>query len=253
MACIIPANVWICWVRLRNASIETTGGPGVRCWRSESRVVKQSPVVIRCGRRHVWLLRGEAGGLSGRLQARPSSSRVRKLARVGRNWDLRLGLGPSLRSQRPGISSVICSPALLRVRTVDPAQRSRRGLGGCPTRPLRRPSQLVSRKREASCLSFWRVEREPPLVLSKGDFILTGGEVARTFGLTSTVTLGMAESYGEPVGAMVWGEDMVRYAAFLARGGGVGMAQRPNPSTSTADVDADLAAKLEQTQLHLRR
>ncbi|RRT55756.1 hypothetical protein B296_00033417 [Ensete ventricosum] len=51
---------------------------------------------------------------------------------------------------------------------------------------------------------------EPPLVLPKGDFILTGEEVARTFGLTSAVTSSMVESYGGLVGAVVWGEDMVR-------------------------------------------
>ncbi|RWW58863.1 hypothetical protein BHE74_00034220 [Ensete ventricosum] len=32
----------------------------------------------------------------------------------------------------------------------------------------------------------------------------------------------MVESYGEPVSAVVWGEDMVCHAALMARGGGVG-------------------------------
>ncbi|RRT55775.1 hypothetical protein B296_00023357 [Ensete ventricosum] len=65
------------------------------------------------------------------------------------------------------------------------------GGGGCPT------------ERESERKFF------PFSVLSEGDFILTG-EVARTFGLTPAVTPGMAESYDEPVGAIVWGEDMLK-------------------------------------------
>ncbi|RRT44262.1 hypothetical protein B296_00044343 [Ensete ventricosum] len=68
---------------------------------------------------------------------------------------------------------------------------------------------------EAEC---WRAL----LVLPKGDFILTGEEVARTFGLTSVVTSGMTESYSGLVGVVVWGEDMVHHATLMARGGGVG-------------------------------
>ncbi|RZR90817.1 hypothetical protein BHM03_00018794 [Ensete ventricosum] len=64
--------------------------------------------------------------------------------------------------------------------------------------------------------------REALALLPKGDFILTGEEVARTFGLTPVVTSGMAESYDGSVGAVVWGEDMVRHVALMMRGGGVG-------------------------------
>ncbi|RWW42556.1 hypothetical protein BHE74_00051893 [Ensete ventricosum] len=66
------------------------------------------------------------------------------------------------------------------------------------------------------------MKRAPLALLPKGDFILTGEKVARTFGLTPAVTSAMAESYDGPVGVVVWGEDMVRHAALMARGGGVG-------------------------------
>ncbi|RWW21192.1 hypothetical protein GW17_00014661 [Ensete ventricosum] len=69
---------------------------------------------------------------------------------------------------------------------------------------------------------FYSRGREALALLPKGDFILTGEEVARTFGLTPVVTSGMAESYDGSVGAVVWGEDMVRHVALMMRGGGVG-------------------------------
>ncbi|RRT54493.1 hypothetical protein B296_00047162 [Ensete ventricosum] len=159
------------------------------------------------------------------MSAWPGSSRVRKLTRAGRNWDLRLGLGSSLGSQRLGVSSIVCSLALLRVRTVDPARRSRRGWGVSDVTPP--TPELVGFSEKGGELSFyfWRVEPESPsLVLPKGNFILTEGEVAHTFGLTSVVTSGMAKSYDGPI--VVWGEDMMRHATFMTCGGGVGMAQR---------------------------
>ncbi|RRT37758.1 hypothetical protein B296_00027797 [Ensete ventricosum] len=100
------------------------------------------------------------------------------------------------------------------------------GGGGCPTAPF--------------------------LVLPKGDFILIGGEVAHTFGLTSAITLGMAKSYDGPVSAEVWDEGIAHHAALMARGEGAGMVPRPDPSTSDTNVAADLDAELERTQLHLR-
>ncbi|RWW87051.1 hypothetical protein BHE74_00004139 [Ensete ventricosum] len=73
----------------------------------------------------------------------------------------------------------------------------------------------------------------------------------------------MVELYGGPIGAVVWGEDMVRHAAFMARGGGVGMAPHPDPSTSAADsgpqslssgimagADAKALQALEAMKLH---
>ncbi|RWV92940.1 hypothetical protein GW17_00044640, partial [Ensete ventricosum] len=69
---------------------------------------------------------------------------------------------------------------------------------------------------------LWVVGKRPPLVLSEGDFIFTGEEVARTFGFTPAVTSLMAELYGELVGAVVWGEDMMCHATLMACGGGVG-------------------------------
>ncbi|RRT65839.1 hypothetical protein B296_00028228, partial [Ensete ventricosum] len=72
-------------------------------------------------------------------------------------------------------------------------------------------SRRLVRERERESVPFW----------SEEDFILTGEEVARTFSLTPTVTSGMGESYDEPIGAVVWGEDMVHHAVLMARGGGV--------------------------------
>ncbi|RWW62597.1 hypothetical protein BHE74_00030269 [Ensete ventricosum] len=71
-----------------------------------------------------------------------------------------------------------------------------------------------------------------------GDFILAG-EVIRTFGLIPAVIPGMAESYDEPVGAVVWGEDGAPCSindTWRSR-----VAQRPDPSTSDVDVATDLA------------
>ncbi|RWV95984.1 hypothetical protein GW17_00041343 [Ensete ventricosum] len=47
-------------------------------------------------------------------------------------------------------------------------------------------------------------------------------ELVYTFGLTPVVTSCVAESYCEPVGIVVWGEDVARHAILMARGGGVG-------------------------------
>ncbi|RZR98854.1 hypothetical protein BHM03_00028300 [Ensete ventricosum] len=82
--------------------------------------------------------------------------------------------------------------------------------------------RVVSLVEEASEREKERGRETPMTLLPKGDFILTGEAVARTFGLTPAVTSGMAELYDGPVGAVVWGEDMVRHAALMARGGGVG-------------------------------
>ncbi|RZS12147.1 hypothetical protein BHM03_00043545 [Ensete ventricosum] len=88
---------------------------------------------------------------------------------------------------------------------------------------------------------LWVVGKRPPLVLSEGDFIFTGEEVARTFGFTPAVTSLMAELYGELVGAVVWGEDMMCHAALMACGGGVGWHSvwtlRPRMLTSEAIIN----------------
>ncbi|RZS17396.1 hypothetical protein BHM03_00049533, partial [Ensete ventricosum] len=41
------------------------------------------------------------------------------------------------------------------------------------------------------------------------------------FNLTPVVTSCMVESYDGPVGAVIWGEDMMHHAALMARGRGV--------------------------------
>ncbi|RZS12146.1 hypothetical protein BHM03_00043544, partial [Ensete ventricosum] len=99
--------------------------------------------------------------------------------------------------------------------------------GGLPdvTPPKPELVSFVEKGGELSPLSMRLVrerERETPLALPEEDFILTGEEVACTFGLAPVVTSSMVESYGEPVSAVVWGEDMVCHAALMARGGGVG-------------------------------
>ncbi|RWW67493.1 hypothetical protein BHE74_00025054 [Ensete ventricosum] len=106
-----------------------------------------------------------------------------------------------------------------------------------------RVSCFLGKRRQV--LFLFREERAPFLVLPKGDFVLIGGEVAHTFGLTSAITLGMAKSYGEPVGAKVWDEGIACHAALMARGEGAGMVPRPDPSTSDTNVAADLDAELE--------
>ncbi|RWW45718.1 hypothetical protein BHE74_00048419 [Ensete ventricosum] len=122
------------------------------------------------------------------------------------------------------VSLVVCSLTPLRICTMDHAQRSHRG-------GVRRDSFNARVK-----------------------------EVTRTFGLISVVTSGMVESYNGPVGAVVWGEDMMHHATLMAHGGGVGWrsVQTPPPqmltspstwspsengrdSTSDVDVVVDLA------------
>ncbi|RWV78369.1 hypothetical protein GW17_00060680, partial [Ensete ventricosum] len=76
-------------------------------------------------------------------------------------------------------------------------------------------------------------ERDPgegphPLVLPEGGFIPMEEGLIRTFGLTSTVTLGVAESYGEPTGVVVWDEDVC-----------------PDASTLDAECVANLAAQTD--------
>ncbi|RRT73833.1 hypothetical protein B296_00023688 [Ensete ventricosum] len=88
---------------------------------------------------------------------------------------------------------------------------------------------------------------EPLLVLPKGSFILTGGEVARTLGLTSVVTSSVVESYDESVDAEVWGEGIAHHTALMARVATVRLARRPDASTSDANMAVDLAAELAQT------
>ncbi|RZS15690.1 hypothetical protein BHM03_00047558 [Ensete ventricosum] len=105
-----------------------------------------------------------------------------------------------------------------------------------------RVSCFLGKRRQV--LFLFREERAPFLVLPKGD-LLIGGEVAHTFGLTSAITLGMAKSYGGPVGAKVWDEGIACHAALMARGEGAGMVPRPDPSTSDTNVAADLDVELE--------
>ncbi|RWW22518.1 hypothetical protein BHE74_00006649 [Ensete ventricosum] len=71
--------------------------------------------------------------------------------------------------------------------------------------------------------------------------MLTRRVVARTLGLTFAVTSGVAESYGESVGADVWGEGMARHVTLMARAAVVGLVCRPDASTSDADAAVDLA------------
>ncbi|RRT36775.1 hypothetical protein B296_00046529 [Ensete ventricosum] len=88
----------------------------------------------------------------------------------------------------------------------------------------------------SSAKNIVELSGEPLLVLLKGDFILTIEEVTRTFGLISVVTSGMVESYNGPVGAVVWGEDMMHHATLMAHGGGVGWrsVQTPPPQMLTS-------------------
>ncbi|RRT50048.1 hypothetical protein B296_00027116 [Ensete ventricosum] len=65
-------------------------------------------------------------------------------------------------------------------------------------------------------------EKAPLAVLLEGGFIPMEEELVCTFRLTSVVTSGVAESYGEPTGVVVWDEDVVRHAVLMAYGGGVG-------------------------------
>ncbi|RWW62008.1 hypothetical protein BHE74_00030892 [Ensete ventricosum] len=101
------------------------------------------------------------------------------------------------------------------------------GVGGVRCDPSNaRVSRFLREKRRVVFFLFLRSpvrEREsPPLVLPKGDFILTTGEeVIHTLSLTSVAILGMAESYDEAVGAVVWREDMKRHVVLMARRGGV--------------------------------
>ncbi|RWW58864.1 hypothetical protein BHE74_00034219 [Ensete ventricosum] len=119
--------------------------------------------------------------------------------------------------KHPSVGSIVCMPVPLPARVVGPAQGSHRGWGVARRDPSdTRVSQFCGERRRVVSLFKEASEREresprerPPLVLSEGDFIFTGEEVARTFGFTLAVTSVMAELYGEPVGAVVWGEDMM--------------------------------------------
>ncbi|RZR86871.1 hypothetical protein BHM03_00014157 [Ensete ventricosum] len=57
----------------------------------------------------------------------------------------------------------------------------------------------------------------------------------RTFGLTSTVTLGVAESYGEPTGVVVWDEDVHRH---LRRHHALNLAKHPKYKKSPSKRQA---------------
>ncbi|RRT56567.1 hypothetical protein B296_00030897 [Ensete ventricosum] len=88
----------------------------------------------------------------------------------------------------------------------------------------------------------------PLLVPPKGGFILIGTEVVHTLGLTSVVTSGAAESYGESVGAEVWGEGMVCHVALMPHAATVKLAHHPDASTLDANVAIiNLAVELART------
>ncbi|RWW09993.1 hypothetical protein GW17_00026485 [Ensete ventricosum] len=195
---------------------------------------------------------------------RPGSSRVRKFTHVGRNWDLRLGLEPSFESQHPGISLIVCLPAPLRIRTVDPTQGSRRGWGVSDVTPL--TLELVGLSEKGSELFFLfeesrerERERDSSGVAKMEFYTYQGGRRshARPYFCRH---LGHGQVVRWNSWSVVWGEDMVHYAVLMARRGGVEWHNvwTPPPwmltssstwlpsmngcdSTSDADVAVDLA------------
>ncbi|RWW42762.1 hypothetical protein BHE74_00051654 [Ensete ventricosum] len=66
-------------------------------------------------------------------------------------------------------------------------------------------------------------------------------------GLTASVTLGAATSYGGSVGVEAWRKGMARHVTLMVHAAAVGLARRSDAST----LDADVTAKLARMCFHL--
>ncbi|RWW52790.1 hypothetical protein BHE74_00040773 [Ensete ventricosum] len=154
------------------------------------------------------------------VSTRPGSSRVRKVARVGRNWIFDPGCNRP--SEVSALASVRSSTRLLRSASA-PWILHKGLIGGGGVSDVTPPTpELVGFSEKGGELSFFSFEdseRAPFGVTERGFYTYRRGGRPYVWPYLcrhlehGRVVRGL-------VGAVVWGEDMVRQVALMVRGGG---------------------------------